>query len=70
MEKRKDVDITIDWENGDAQVYSAPEVLKLFLIATILGCLLLMEPYLQMSLMELYPGLLKRWYPERKELQS
>ena len=26
MEKRKDVDITIDWENGDAQVYSAPEV--------------------------------------------
>ena len=62
MEKRKDVDITIDWENGDAQVYSAPEVLKLFLIATI-RMLTANGTLLTNEFDGVIPGLLKRWYP-------
>ena len=70
MEKRKDVDITIDWENGDAQVYSAAEVHKIIFDSNNPWMLTANGTILTNEFDGVIPGLLKRWYSERKELQS
>ena len=63
-------DITIDWENGDVDVLSAAEVYRLIFESN--------QPWMLSSNGTIFshenegiiPGLLKRWYAERKEMQA
>jgi DNA polymerase elongation subunit (family B) len=70
MEQRKDIEITIDWEGGESDTLSAAEVYKLIFDSN--------QPWMVSANGTLFttefegiiPGLLKRWYAERKEMQA
>jgi len=70
MEQRKDVPLTIDFENGESKVMSGAEINKLIFDSN--------RPWMLSSNGTIFttehegviPGLLKRWYSERKELQA
>jgi DNA polymerase elongation subunit (family B) len=70
MNMEKGTEITIDWENGEETVHSAAEVWRLIFdsnhpwILTANGTILTYEKK------GIIPGLLERWYSERKELQA
>ncbi len=70
MEQQRGTDITIDWENGEESVHSAAEVWSIIFdsnqpwILTANGTILTFEKK------GIIPGLLERWYSERKELQA
>ena len=70
MEKRKDVDITIDWEGGDPEIMSAAEVYKIIFDSRKPWMLTANGTILTNEFDGVIPGLLKRWYAERKELQE
>jgi hypothetical protein len=63
-------DITVDWENGDTDVLSAAEVYRLIFESN--------QPWMLSANGTIFthenegviPGLLKRWYAERKEMQA
>ena len=70
MEQRKDVPLTVDFENGESKVMSGAEIYKLIFDSN--------RPWMLSSNGTIFttehegviPGLLKRWYSERKELQA
>jgi DNA polymerase elongation subunit (family B) len=70
MNQEIGTDITIDWENGDVDVLSAAEVYRLIFESN--------QPWMLSSNGTIFshenegiiPGLLKRWYAERKEMQT
>jgi len=70
MNKEIGTEITIDWESGDKDVLSAAEVYKLIfeshqsLMLSANGTIFTYEKE------GIIPGLLKRWYAERKEMQA
>lgn len=70
MEKQNNVEITIDWEDGTEEVFLASEIWKFIFednrpwILSANGTIFTFERE------GIIPGLLKRWYTERKELQS
>ena len=70
MEKRKDFDITLDFENGDSEMLSAAEVYKLIYDSNQPWMLTANGTILTNEFDGVIPGLLKRWYQERKELQA
>ena len=70
MEKRKDFDITVDFENGDSEMLSAAEVYKLIYDSNQPWMLTANGTILTNEHDGVIPGLLKRWYSERKELQA
>jgi DNA polymerase elongation subunit (family B) len=70
MEQRIDKTIIIDWEDGNSTEHSAAEVYKLIFDSN--------QPWMISANGTLFtyekegiiPGLLKRWYAERKEMQA
>jgi DNA polymerase elongation subunit (family B) len=70
MNKEIGTEITIDWEGGESDVLSAAEVHKLIfdshqsLMISANGTIFTYEKE------GIIPGLLKRWYAERKEMQA
>ncbi len=70
MNQERGTDITIDWENGDETTHSASEVWYMIFdsnqpwILTANGTIMTYEKK------GIIPGLLERWYAERKELQA
>ena len=70
MEKRKDVNITVDFENGESEILSAAEVYKLIYDSNQPWMLTANGTILTNEFDGVIPGLLKRWYSERKELQA
>ena len=70
MEARKDVALTVDFENGNTEVVSGAELNKIIFDSN--------KPWMLSSNGTIFttehegviPGLLKRWYSERKELQA
>jgi DNA polymerase elongation subunit (family B) len=70
MNRDRAEEITIDWENGDVTVHSAAEVYELIFnshkpwILSANGTIFTYEKE------GIIPGLLKRWYAERKEMQK
>jgi DNA polymerase elongation subunit (family B) len=70
MEQRKDVSLTVDWENGQSDVLSGAEIYKIIFDSN--------QPWMLSSNGTIFtnefegviPGILKRWYAERKELQA
>ncbi len=70
MEQQRGTEITIEWETGEESVHSAAEVWSIIFdsnqpwILTANGTILTFEKK------GIIPGLLERWYSERKELQA
>ena len=70
MENRPGTELTIDWETGEETVHSAAEVWRLIFdshkpwILTANGTIMSHEKK------GVIPGLLERWYAERKEMQA
>jgi DNA polymerase elongation subunit (family B) len=63
-------DITIDWENGQTDVVSAAEVYKLIFDSHQPWVLSANGTIFTYEKEGVIPGLLKRWYAERKEMQA
>ncbi len=70
MEQNRGMEITIDWENGDSTTHSAAEVWYMIFDSN--------QPWIMSANGTIFtyekkgvvPGLLERWYAERKELQA
>ena len=70
MDQRKDIALTVDFENGNTEVVSGAELYKIIFDSN--------KPWMLSSNGTIFttehegviPGLLKRWYSERKELQA
>src|SRR6056300_1585374 len=70
MDQRKDIALTVDWEDGRSDVLSGAEIYKLIFDGN--------QPWMLSSNGTIFttefegviPGLLKRWYAERKDLQK
>ena len=70
MNRERGTEITIDWESGEESVHSAAEIWNIIFdsnqpwILTANGTILTFEKK------GIIPGLLERWYSERKDLQA
>jgi DNA polymerase elongation subunit (family B) len=70
MEQEIGTDITIDWENGESDVVSAAEVYRLIFESNQPWMLSANGTIFTYEKEGVIPGLLKRWYAERKEMQA
>ena len=70
MEQRKDVMLTLDLESGESHVLSGAEVYKLIFDSHQPWMLSANGTVFTWEIEGVVPGLLKRWYAERKELQA
>jgi DNA polymerase elongation subunit (family B) len=70
MNQDKAFEITIDWENGDSGIYSAAQVYKMIYESNQPWMLSANGTIFTHEVEGIIPGLLKRWYSERKELQA
>ena len=70
MEQQIGTDITIDWENGDSDVLSAAEVYRLIYESNQPWVLSANGTIFTYEKEGIIPGLLKRWYAERKDMQT
>ena len=70
MDKRKDVALTVEFENGQSEVMSGAEIYKLVFDSNNPWMLSSNGTIFTQEFEGVIPGLLKRWYAERKELQA
>ena len=70
MEQRKDVALTVDWEDGRSDVLSGAEIYQLIFDSHMPWMLSSNGTIFTTEFEGVIPGLLKRWYAERKELQG
>lgn len=70
MEQRKDIALTIDWENGGSDVLSGAEVYKLIFDSNMPWMISANGTIFTTEFEGVIPGILKRWYAERKDLQA
>ena len=70
MAQRKDVEIVIDWEDGNNTVHSGAEVYKIIFDSNQPWMLSANGTIFTYEKEGIIPGLLKRWYAERKEMQA
>jgi len=70
MDKRKDVALTIDFENGTTEVLSGAEIYKLIFDSNTPWMLSSNGTIFTTEFEGVIPGILKRWYAERKDLQK
>jgi len=70
MNKRKDIAITIDWEDGRSDVLSGAEIHKLIFDSHMPWMLSANGTIFTTEFEGVIPGILKRWYAERKDLQK
>ena len=70
MNQEVGTEITIDWENGDSDVLSAAEVYRLIFESNQPWVISANGTIFTYEKEGIIPGLLKRWYSERKEMQA
>ena len=70
MDQDKATDVTIDWANGDSVVMSGAEIYKMIYDSNQPWMLSANGTIFTHEFEGVIPGLLKRWYAERKELQA
>ena len=70
MEQRKDVALTIDWEDGRSDVLSGAEIYKLIFDSQMPWMLSANGTIFTTEFEGVIPGILKRWYAERKDMQK
>jgi DNA polymerase elongation subunit (family B) len=69
MEERVDFDVTVDWEDGRTEVMSAAQAFKLIFDSNKPWMISANGTIFTTEFEAVIPGLLARWYKERKELQ-
>jgi DNA polymerase elongation subunit (family B) len=70
MEQRKDIALTVDWEDGRSDVLSGAEIYQLIFDSHMPWMLSANGTIFTTEFEGVIPGILKRWYAERKELQK
>jgi len=70
MAQRKDIALTIDWEDGRSDVLSGAEIHKLIFDSHMPWMLSANGTIFTTEFEGVIPGILKRWYSERKDLQK
>ena len=70
MEQQRGTEITIDWSDGESSVHSAAEVWEIVFNSNQPWMLSANGTIFTYERKGVVPGLLERWYSERKELQS
>ena len=70
MDQRKDVALTVDWEDGRSDVLSGAEVYQLIFDSQMPWMLSANGTIFTTEFEGVIPGILKRWYAERKDLQK
>jgi DNA polymerase elongation subunit (family B) len=70
MEQQRGTEITIDWQDGDSTVHSAAEVWKIVFDSNQPWIISANGTIFTFEREGIIPGLLKRWYAERKEMQA
>ena len=70
MEERRDISITVDWENGQSDVMSGAQISKVIFDSNNPWMLSANGTIFTYEFEGIIPGLLKRWYQERKEMQA
>ena len=70
MDQRKDVALTIDWEDGRSDVLSGAEIYKLIFDNHMPWMLSANGTIFTQDFEGVIPGILKRWYAERKDMQK
>ena len=70
MDQRKDIALTVDFENGQTEVLSGAEIYKLIFDSNTPWMLSSNGTIFTTEFEGVIPGILKRWYAERKDLQK
>jgi len=70
MEQRKDIALTVDWEDGRSDVLSGAEIYKLIFDSQMPWMLSANGTIFTTEFEGVIPGILKRWYAERKDMQK
>ena len=70
MEQQRGTEITIDWQSGEETVHGAAEVWKMIFDSNQPWILSANGTIFTYATEGIIPGLLKRWYAERKEMQA
>ena len=70
MDQRKDIALTVDWEDGRSDVLSGAEIYQLIFDSQMPWMLSANGTIFTTEFEGVIPGILKRWYAERKELQK
>ena len=70
MEQQRGTEITIDWQNGEESVHSAAEVWRMVFDSNQPWILSANGTIFTYEREGVIPGLLKRWYAERKDMQK
>ena len=70
MEKRKDISINVDWEDGKTDVMSGAEIYKMIFESNNPMMMSANGTIFTSEFEGVIPGLLARWYKERKEMQA
>ena len=70
MEQQRGTEITIDWQDGEQSVHSAAEVWEMIFNSNQPWMLTANGTIVTYETKGVVPGLLERWYAERKELQA
>jgi DNA polymerase elongation subunit (family B) len=70
MEQRKDVALTVDWEDGRSDVLSGAEIYQLIFDSHMPWMLSANGTIFTTEFEGVIPGILKRWYAERKDMQK
>jgi DNA polymerase elongation subunit (family B) len=70
MAQRKDIALTVDWESGGSDILSGAEIHKLIFDSQQPWMLSANGTIFTTEFEGVIPGILKRWYSERKDLQK
>lgn len=70
MEKQRGTEITIDWNDGKSTVHSASEIWQMIFNSNQPWVLSANGTIFTYEVKGVIPGLLERWYRERKEMQA
>jgi len=70
MEQQRGTEITIDWQGGDKSIHSAAEIWSMIFDNNQPWMLTANGTIVTYERKGVVPGLLERWYAERKELQA
>jgi len=70
MEQDPAVEVTVDWEDGNSEVYTARQFYRMIFDSNAPYCLTANGTIFTFDKKGVVPGLLESWYAERKELQA
>jgi DNA polymerase elongation subunit (family B) len=70
MDQDPAVEVTVDWENGESEVFTTRQLYRMIFDSNAPFCLTANGTIFTFDKKGVVPGLLERWYAERKELQA